>query len=95
MAFVAACFQVIEIEPQVRPLVDWGLMVRMKVTVTSTECPPQFFQHLLHGRKSETNLSEDSDQLWLPVTIDAPPAVPHEAPNAEFSMVSIVTPLSA
>ena len=60
MAFVASCFQVIEIESQVRSLVDRYLMVGMKVPFTSSECSAQFFQHLLCWRKPETDLSPDS-----------------------------------
>jgi hypothetical protein len=95
MAFVASCFQVIEIESQVRSFVDRYVMVGMKMPVTMSERPPQFFQHMLRGRKAKSNLAPDTDQLWLPVTIDAPPAVPDEAPNTEFSVMYIVSPLGA
>jgi hypothetical protein len=78
MAFVASCFQVIEIEPQVRSLLDWNLVVGMKVPVTSSECFAQFFQHLLLGRKPETDLSPDSDWLWLPAAVNALPIIPKE-----------------
>ena len=78
MAFVASCFQVIEIEAQGRPLVDRDLMVGMKVPVTSSECFAQFFQHLLCWRTAESNFSPDSEKLWLPAAVNALPIVPDE-----------------
>jgi hypothetical protein len=78
MAFVAPCFQIIEIESQVRSLLDRDLMVGMKVPVTSSECSAQFFQHLLCWRTAESNFAPDSEKLWLPAAINALPLVPEE-----------------
>ena len=79
MTAVASRPQVVEIEPQIRPLVDRNLVVGMEVTLTASECTSQFIQHLLRWRRPESNLAEESDYFRLPAAIHAPPGIPLKA----------------
>ena len=95
MTAIASRSQVVEIESQVRPLLNGYLMVGMQVTFAATECSTQFIQHRLGRWNSESDLAEYSDNLRLPTAIHAPPAVALETEEPKSSMVRIVSAVKA
>jgi hypothetical protein len=42
MAFIAARFQIVEVESQVWPNRDWKLVVRVKMTFAGVQIAPEF-----------------------------------------------------
>ena len=95
MTAIASRPQIVEIEPQVRPLSNGNLMVGVQVAVAPTECSTQFIQHLLRRWNSESDLAEYSDNLRLPTAIHAPPAVALETENPQSAVVRIVSTVTA
>ncbi len=95
MAAIASRPQVVEIESQVRLLLDGYLMISMQVAVAATECSTQFIQYLLRRWNSESGIPEHSDDLRLPATIHTPPAVALEADDPEPAVVCVVSALGA
>jgi hypothetical protein len=92
---VASRLEVVEIEPQVRTLLDRDLVVGMEVPVTASECTPQFIQYMLRWWKPQSDLAEESDDLRLPSAIHAPPAIALEAQNPQPAMAGVVAALDA
>lgn len=95
MASIASCPQVVEIESQLRLLLDWNLMISMQVAVAASERVTQCSEHLLHRWNSESGLSLHAHNLRLPTAIHTPPAVALEAENTKPSVVCIVSTLGA
>ena len=93
MASVAACPNVVEFKPQVRPLLDRNLMVRVQMRFSLVKSLAKFLKHFLCRRRSQVELSEVRDDVRLPAAIDASPLVPLKAENPEPTMVGIITAL--
>ena len=86
---------VVEIEPQIRPLLDGHLMIRMQVPLAAIVPVPKLRKHLVRWRRTQTEAPELLHDLRLPPAIDAPPAVPDEAQNPQPSVIRIVSPRGA
>jgi hypothetical protein len=95
MARIASRPQVVEVESQLRLLLDWNLMISMQVAIAASEGPTQFSQHLLHRWSSESGFLEYSYDLWLPIAIDTSPAVALEAENPQPAVVRVVSAFGA
>ena len=75
MTAITSRFKVVEVEPEIRALHDRFLVVRVQVPVAACERYTQFFEHNFRRRRIESKLAELSNDLGLPATIDASPAM--------------------
>ena len=92
---IASRPEVVEIEPQIRPLPDGHLMIRMQVPLAAIVSVAKLRKHQVRGRRTQAPAPELLHDLRLPSAIDAPPAVPDEAQNPQPAVIRIVSPLGA
>jgi hypothetical protein len=90
MATIASRPQVIEIEPQVRPLLDRYLMVGMMMALAARECPSQLFHDLIGWRHLQPRLAEDPQNFRFPSAINTPPGVTLEAQYPQSAVMRVV-----
>jgi hypothetical protein len=84
---IASRPEVVEIEPQIRPLLDGHLMIRMQVPLAAVVPVAKLRKHLVRRRRTQAPAPELLHDLRLPSAIDAPPAVPDEAQNPQASVI--------
>ena len=95
MTAIASRSQVVEIESQVRPLLNGYLMVGMQVAFAAVVSVAKLGEHSICGWVTETVPAEVSDDSRLPAAIDTAPAVALETENPQSAMVGVVAALDA
>ena len=81
MASVASRPHVVEVEPQIRPLLNGHLMVGVQVAFAAIVSAAKFGEHPIDGRVAKVEPAEVRDEIRLPATIHTAPAVAPEAQN--------------
>ncbi|MCX6625490.1 MAG: hypothetical protein NTY38_31395 [Acidobacteria bacterium] len=95
MTAIASRPQVVEIEPQVRPLLNGYLMVGVEVAFTPIVSVAKLGENTSCGWVTETVPAEVSHDSRLPTAIHASPAVTPEAEDPQSAMVRIVSAVTA
>jgi hypothetical protein len=95
MAAIASRSHVVQIESQVRPLLNRNLMIGMQMTFAIRKVPSKLFQHFLCWDVAEFEPPEIGDYLWLPAAIHALPPITLEAQNPQPAVVRIVSAVTA
>jgi hypothetical protein len=91
MTAIASRSNIVEIESQVWSVGDGDLVICMQMALVQRERAPQLFEDLIDGRALESKLSEYSDDIGLPTTIDAPPVVALEAQDPQPAVMRVIT----
>lgn len=95
VASIAPSAQVIEVEAQVRALINGRLMVCVQMPLASCECSAKLVQHLVGRRNTEADLPEPHHDVRLPAAVHASPAVALETQHAKPAMICTVSTMGA
>jgi len=93
MTTIASRPHVIEIEPQVRTLGNWNLVVCMEMALASVVAVTNLAQHAIGRRLAKAGLAVQSDDVGFPGAVNALPPIAFEAANSQAAVVSIVSAL--
>jgi len=95
VASIAPSAQVIEVEAQVRALINGHLMVCVQMPLASCECSAKLLQHFVTRRNTEADLAAPLHDVRLPAAVHASPAVALKAQHPQPAMIRTVSTLGA
>lgn len=87
---IAACCVVVEVEPEIRPVLDRNDVLAVKVSFSSVECLAKEPEDLIERRLAQLILLAIDDDLRSPATVHARPIVPLEGQDPHATVVGVI-----